>query len=130
MGWSTHGDMGYVDAEGWLFLTDRKDFVIISGGVNIYPQEVEDVIITHPEVLDVAVIGIPEPEFGEQVKAFVQLVDSTKAGADLEADLQVWCRARLAGFKCPRLIEFRDDLPRHPTGKLYKRLLLDENVSG
>ena len=80
--------------KGWLFLTDRKDFVIISGGVNIYPQEVEDVIITHPEVLDVAVIGIPEPEFGEQVKAFVQLVDSTKAGADLEADLQARCRAR------------------------------------
>jgi long-chain acyl-CoA synthetase len=128
-GWTTLGDVGYIDADGFLFLTDRKSYMIISGGVNIYPQEAENVLITHEKVVDVAVLGVPHDEFGEEVKAVVQPVtmpvDDDEAGA-LEAELIRYCRTHLADFKCPRSVEFRTELPRHPTGKLYKRLLKDE----
>ncbi|MFD0660306.1 AMP-binding enzyme [Thermocatellispora tengchongensis] len=100
--------------------------MIISGGVNIYPQEAENVLAVHPEVADVAVFGVPDEEMGEQVKAVVQPADPAKAGPELEAELIEYCRARLAHYKCPRSVDFRDELPRHPTGKLYKRLLRDE----
>jgi acyl-CoA synthetase (AMP-forming)/AMP-acid ligase II len=126
LGWATLGDVGYVDADGWLFLTDRRDFTIISGGVNIYPQEIEDVLISHPAVLDVAVFGVPDDEFGEQVKAIVQPVDLDRAGPTLTNELTAWCRDRLAHFKCPKTFDYRPELPRHPTGKLYKRALRDE----
>jgi acyl-CoA synthetase (AMP-forming)/AMP-acid ligase II len=129
-GWSTLGDVGYLDADGFLFLTDRKAFMIISGGVNIYPQEAEDVLVTHPKVADVAVFGIPNEEFGEEVKAVVQPLSFADAGPDLERELLEWCRARLARIKCPRTIDFEAELPRHPTGKLYKRLLRDRYWAG
>ena len=125
-GWTTLGDVGYLDDEGYVYLTDRKHFMIISGGVNIYPQEAENVLINHDKVLDVAVIGIPNEEFGEEVKAVVQLVDAADASAKLEVELLAYCREQLSHMKCPRSIDFRDELPRHPTGKLYKRLLKDE----
>ncbi len=124
-GWSTLGDVGYVDEEGYLYLTDRKAHMIISGGVNIYPQETENVLVLHPSVADVAVIGVPDEEFGEEVKAVVQLLDPGEAGPELERELIAWCRARLSPIKCPRSVDFVDELPRHPTGKLYKRLLKD-----
>jgi len=123
--WSTLGDIGYVEEGGWLHLTDRQSNMIIAGGVNIYPQEVEDVLVLHPEVADVAVIGVPHPDFGEEVKAVVQLVDQTTAGPALEQALIDHCRASLASFKCPRSVDFEPELPRHATGKLYKRLLKD-----
>jgi long-chain acyl-CoA synthetase len=126
-GWSTLGDVGYLDAEGYLYLTDRKDFMIISGGVNIYPQEAENVLIMHEKVLDVAVFGIPNEDFGEEVKAAIQLKDADQAGTELEAELIAFCRERLSAIKCPRSIDFHQELPRHPTGKLYKRLLKDEH---
>jgi len=129
-GWSTLGDVGYVDDEGFLYLTDRKAFMIISGGVNIYPQEAENVLVTHPKVVDVAVFGVPNPDFGEEVKAVVQPVAMAEAGADLERELIAFCRSQLADVKCPRTIDFRRELPRHPTGKLYKRLLKDEYWAG
>lgn len=119
-GRSTLGDIGHVDADGYLYLTDRASHMIISGGVNIYPREVEDVLVSHPAVRDAAVFGIPDPEFGEQVKAAVELFDG--AGADA-AELIAWCRARLAHLKCPRSIDFHAELPRHQTGKLYKESL-------
>ncbi len=125
-GWSTLGDVGYLDEEGYLYLTDRKHFMIISGGVNIYPQEAENVLITHNKVMDVAVFGIPNDDFGEEVKAVVQLVDHSEAGPILEVELLDFCREHLSSIKCPRSIDFRAELPRHPTGKLYKRLLKDE----
>jgi len=129
-GWSTLGDVGYLDDEGYLYLTDRKAFMIISGGVNIYPQEAENVLVTHPKVLDVAVFGVPNADFGEEVKAVVQLIDPAEAGPDTERELLGFCRTQLAGVKCPRSIDFRAELPRHPTGKLYKRLLKDEYWTG
>jgi long-chain acyl-CoA synthetase len=129
-GWSTLGDVGYLDEDGWLFLTDRKAFMIISGGVNIYPQEAENALITHPKVLDVAVFGVPNDDFGEEVKAVVQPVDLADAGPPLERELIAYCRSQLADIKCPRSIDFRAELPRHPTGKLYKRLLKDEYWAG
>lgn len=125
-GWTTLGDVGYLDEDGYLYLTDRKNFMIISGGVNVYPQEAENVLITHDKVMDVAVFGIPNEEFGEEVKAVVQLMDPSQAGAILEIELLDYCRAQLSHVKCPRSVDFRDELPRHPTGKLYKRLLKDE----
>ncbi len=125
-GWSTLDDVGYVDEDGFLYLTDRKAFMIISGGVNIYPQEAENVLVTHPAVLDAAVFGVPNVEFGEEVKAVVQPADPAAAGADLERELIAFCRSQLADVKCPRSIDFREELPRQPTGKLYKRLLKDE----
>jgi long-chain acyl-CoA synthetase len=122
-GWATVGDMGYIDADGYLYLTDRKDHMIISGGVNIYPQEIEDVLLAHPKVLDAGVIGVPDDEFGEQVKAVVQLVDPTEEGPAMAQELLDWCRSRLAHFKCPRTIDFTLELPRSPTGKLLKRVM-------
>ncbi|WP_260597035.1 acyl-CoA synthetase [Sphingomonas endolithica] len=125
LGWTTLGDIGRMDADGYLYLTDRKSFMIISGGVNIYPQEIENRLITHPRVADVAVIGAPDADMGERVVAVVQPVDMDEAGDDLAAELTAWCRTALSGVKIPRQIDFAADLPRHPTGKLYKRLLRD-----
>lgn len=128
-GWSTLGDIGYLDEENYLYLTDRKAFMIISGGVNIYPQESENVLVSHPDVLDVAVFGVPNDEFGEEVKAVVQplvMPQNEQEAKQLEQLLIAHCRSTLASFKCPKSVDFRSDLPRHPTGKLYKRLLKDE----
>ncbi|GGK88303.1 acyl-CoA synthetase [Planomonospora parontospora subsp. parontospora] len=125
-GWTTLGDIGYLDEEGFLYLTDRRSYMIISGGVNIYPQEAENVLAVHPEVADVAVFGVPDEEMGEQVKAVVEPASMDRAGPGLEAELIAYCRDRLAPYKCPRSIDFREELPRHPTGKLYKRVLRDE----
>jgi acyl-CoA synthetase (AMP-forming)/AMP-acid ligase II len=124
-GWSSLGDVGYLDADGWLYLTDRISHMIISGGVNIYPQEVENLLTMHPAVADVAVIGVPDPDMGEQVKAVVQPADPSAAGDALAAELLAYCRERLSGFKCPRSVDFVDELPRLPTGKLLKRQLRD-----
>ena len=125
LGWSTLGDVGYIDEEGYLYLTDRKAHMIIAGGVNIYPQETENVLINHPAVADAAVIGVPNEDFGEEVKAVVQPVDMNQAGPELERELIDYCQERLAKYKCPRSVDFDEELPRHPTGKLYKRLLKD-----
>lgn len=128
-GWSTLGDVGYLDKDGYLYLTDRKAYMIISGGVNVYPQEAENVLLTHPKVMDAAVFGIPNEDFGEEVKAVVQPVTmpaDTAATLALEAELIAYCRKELSGIKCPRSVDFRTQLPRHPTGKLYKRALKDE----
>jgi len=128
-GWSTLGDVGYLDADNFLYLTDRKAYMIISGGVNIYPQEAENVLVTHPKVVDVAVFGVPNDDFGEEVKAVVQPVEmpaDDAAAAALASELIQFCRSELADVKCPRSIDFRPELPRHPTGKLYKRILKDE----
>ncbi|MDH6186885.1 AMP-binding protein [Polaromonas sp. CG_23.6] len=124
-GWTTLGDIGRTDKEGYLYLLDRRDFMIISGGVNIYPQEVENILIAHPKVLDVAVVGVPSDDFGEEVKAVVQLVNSQDAGPELAQELIGYCRSRLASFKCPRSVDFDSQLPRHPTGKLYKKQVRD-----
>ena len=129
-GWSTTGDVGYLDDEGYLYLTDRKAFTIISGGVNIYPQEIENLLTIHPDVMDVAVFGVPDPEFQEQVKAVVQLVDARKAGPVMAQDLIDYCRANLAHYKCPKSIDFMDELPRMENGKLYKRLLRETYWGG
>jgi long-chain acyl-CoA synthetase len=129
-GASTLGDIGKVDEDGYLYLTDRKANMIISGGVNIYPQETENILVVHPKVADAAVIGVPNEDFGEEVKAVVQPVDAAEAGPELERELIAHCKEHLADFKCPRSIDFRDELPRHPTGKLYKRLLKDEYWAG
>ncbi len=129
-GWTTLGDVGYVDAEGYLYLTDRKSYMIISGGVNIYPQEAENLLVLHPKVVDVAVIGVPNEEFGEEVKAVVQPRNMAEAGPALEAELIEYCRANLSHIKCPRSVDFEAELPRHPTGKLYKRLLRDRYWAG
>ena len=123
--WSTLGDVGRLDEEGYLYLTDRKAFMIISGGVNIYPQEAENLLIGHPKVADVAVIGVPNEEFGEEVKAVVQPADWRDAGPVLAEELIAYCRAHLSPIKCPRSVDFDPELPRHPTGKLYKRLIRD-----
>jgi acyl-CoA synthetase (AMP-forming)/AMP-acid ligase II len=124
-GWGTVGDMGYVDDEGYLYLTDRKSFMVISGGVNIYPQEVENLLVLHPKVMDVAAFGVPNADLGEEVKAVVQPVDWAQAGPGLAAELIAHCREHLAAYKCPRSIDFERELPRLDTGKLYKRLLRD-----
>ena len=129
-GWGSVGDVGYLDAEGYLYLTDRKDFMIVSGGVNIYPQEIENLLVTHPQVADVAVFGIPNDEMGEEVKAVVQPLDMQDAGPALAGALQDFCRQHLARYKCPRTIDFTAELPRAPTGKLYKRLLRDKYWEG
>jgi long-chain acyl-CoA synthetase len=129
-GWASVGDVGYLDADGYLYLTDRKDFMIVSGGVNIYPQEIENLLVTHPQVADVAVFGVPNDEMGEEVKAVVQPLDMAAAGPALAATLQEFCRQHLARYKCPRTIDFTAELPRAPTGKLYKRLLRDQYWQG
>src|SRR5580704_4800900 len=124
-GWTTLGDVGWLDEEGYLYLTDRKSFMIISGGVNIYPQEIENLLITHPKVADVAVVGAPHEEMGEQVVAVIQPADWADAGDDLAAELSAFARANLSHVKTPRRIDFMAELPRHQTGKLYKRLIRD-----
>ena len=121
----TVGDVGYVDDEEYLYLTDRKTFMIISGGVNIYPQETENLLITHPKVADAAVFGVPNPDLGEEVKAVVQVMPDIEPGPELERELIQFCQANLARQKCPRSIDFDPELPRLPTGKLYKGLLRD-----
>ncbi|OBB01174.1 acyl-CoA synthetase [Mycobacteriaceae bacterium 1482268.1] len=120
-GWRSLGDMGYVDEDGYLYLTDRSTFMIVSGGVNIYPQEAENVLVMHPKLMDAAVFGVPNDEYGEEVKAVVQPVEGVQVGPELEAELIAYCRANLASYKCPRSIEFDAELPRDPNGKLYKR---------
>ena len=125
-GCSTIGDVGFVNDEGFLFLTDRASYTIISGGVNIYPQETENLLITHPDVADVAVFGVPCPEMGEEVKAVVQLEPGVDPTAEQAQALIDWCRARMSRIKAPKSIDFRDELPRTPTGKLIKRKLKDE----
>jgi acyl-CoA synthetase (AMP-forming)/AMP-acid ligase II len=121
--WNTIGDIGFVDEDGYLFLTDRRANVIISGGVNIYPQEAENILMTHPKVEDVAVFGVPNTEMGEEVKAVVQLLDPSSLDTGLADELITFCRDRLAHYKCPRSVDFRDELPREPNGKLIKRLV-------
>ncbi|MFM5924942.1 MAG: acyl-CoA synthetase [Novosphingobium sp.] len=125
-GWSSLGDVGYMDADGYLFLTDRKSFMIISGGVNIYPQEIENLLVTHPKVADAAVIGAPDPDMGERVVAVVQPLDMSHAGPALAEELTAYLGGQLSRVKMPRQIDFREQLPRELTGKLYKRLLRDE----
>ena len=121
----TVGDVGYLNDEGFLFLCDRKIDMIISGGVNIYPAEIEAVLVGHPAVHDAAVFGIPNEEFGEEIKAAVEVTPGLESSEKLAEDLIAHCREHLAGFKAPRSIDFVDGLPRHPTGKLFKRLLRD-----
>jgi long-chain acyl-CoA synthetase len=128
-GWATLWDVGHVDDEGYLYLTDRKLFMIVSGGVNIYPQEAENLLIMHPKLVDAAVFGVPNDEFGEEVKAVVQPADGVTPGRGLEAELIEYCRTHLAGYKCPRTIEF-DILPRDPNGKLYKRRIRERYWQG
>jgi fatty-acyl-CoA synthase len=123
-GWVTVGDLGYLDEDGFLFLTDRRHHMIISGGVNIYPQEAEDLLVTHPKVLDAAVFGIPDDEMGQSVKGVVQTVDPQDATAAFGDELLAWLRERLAHYKCPRSISFEPQLPRTDAGKLYKQELL------
>ena len=128
-GWSTLGDVGYLDKDNFLYLTDRKAFMIISGGVNIYPQEAENILVNHPKVIDIAVFGVPNDDFGEEVKAVVQPVTMPASPEEADAlakELIAFCKTHLADIKCPRTVDFRPELPRHPTGKLYKRLLKDE----
>ena len=124
-GWGTYGDLGHLDAEGFLYISDRRTDLIISGGVNIYPQEVENVLAGHATVEQVAVIGVPHPDFGQQVKAVVQLKSGVDAGAALADELMAWCTARLSRIKCPRSVDFIDALPRNENGKLQKRVLRD-----
>lgn len=119
------GDVGYVDQDGFLYLTDRSTFMIISGGVNIYPQECENLLITHPKVADAAVFGVPNPDLGEEVKAVVQAMPGVETGPALEAELMAFCHEHLSRQKCPRSVDFEAELPRLPTGKLYKRVLRD-----
>jgi long-chain acyl-CoA synthetase len=125
-GWSTLGDVGRVDEEGFLYLTDRKSFMIITGGVNVYPQEIENHLVTHPRVADVAVVGGPHDEMGEEVIAVIQPADMADAHDDFRAELIAYAREKLSGVKIPRRIDFLEALPRHDTGKLYKRLLRDQ----
>jgi fatty-acyl-CoA synthase len=123
-GWTTVGDVGYVDEDGYLFLTDRRHHMIISGGVNIYPQEAENLLVTHPKVLDAAVFGIPDDEMGQSVKAAVQTVDQADATDEFADELVTWLRERLAHYKCPRSISFEAQLPRTDTGKMFKHELV------
>ena len=127
--WSTLGDIGHLDDDGFLYLTDRKAYMIVTGGVNVYPQETEDLLAMHPSVLDAAVFGVPDDDLGEAVQAVVHPIEmpvDIEAAAALERDLIDHCRASLASVKCPRSVDFREELPRDQTGKLYKRLLKDE----
>jgi fatty-acyl-CoA synthase len=123
--WTALGDVGYVDEEGYLYLTDRKAFMIISGGVNVYPQQVEDALVLHPKVTDVAVFGIPNEDLGEEVKAVVEAAPGVTGDEALADELTAYAREHLAGYMIPKSIDFIDEMPRLPTGKLYKRLLRD-----
>ena len=123
--WNALGDVGYLDEDGYLYLTDRKAFMIISGGVNIYPQAIEDALVTHPKVADVAVFGVPDPEMGEAVKAVIEPAPGQAPSDDLAAELMTYARERLAHYMAPRSIDFIEEMPRLPTGKLYKRILRD-----
>ena len=122
---STVGDIGYVDEDGYLYLTDRATFMIISGGVNIYPQETENLLITHPKVADAAVFGVPNIDLGEEVKALIQPMPDIEPDDELAQELMDFCMQHLSRQKCPRSIDFEEELPRLPTGKLYKRQLRD-----
>jgi long-chain acyl-CoA synthetase len=124
-GWRTLGDIGFMDDDGFLYLTDRQSYMIVSGGVNIYPQEAENVLSMHPSVADAAVIGVPNAEYGEEVKAVVELRTGLRSDGQLADELIGWCRERLAAYKCPRSVDFVERLPRDPNGKLYKRRLRD-----
>ena len=126
----TFGDIGYLDDDGYLFMSDRKIDMVISGGVNIYPAEIEGVLINHESVIDAAVFGIPNEEFGEEVKAAIQLVEGVSANDGLATEIIDYCREHLAGFKVPKSIDFEKALPRHPTGKLLKRILRDKYWEG
>ncbi|GMU78511.1 MAG: acyl-CoA synthetase [Acidimicrobiia bacterium] len=126
----TVGDVGYLDEDGWLFLSDRKTDMIISGGANIYPAEIESVLIMHPAVADVAVFGIPHPDWGEEVKAVVEPIDGVEGGEALESEILAWSADKLARYKTPRSIDFVAELPRDPNGKLYKRKLRDPYWEG
>ncbi|HTY28923.1 MAG TPA: AMP-binding protein, partial [Mycobacterium sp.] len=123
-GWMTVGDIGYLDEDGYLYLTDRRHHMIISGGVNVYPQEAENMLVTHPRVMDAAVFGVPDQEMGQSVKGIIQLVDHTEASDELADELLAWLRDRLAHYKCPRTLSFEEQLPRTDTGKLYKQELI------
>jgi long-chain acyl-CoA synthetase len=125
-GWASVGDVGYLDEDGYLFLTDRRHHMIISGGVNIYPQEAENMLVTHPKVLDAAVFGVPDAEMGQSVKGVVQTVDPSDATDELAGELLGWLRERLSHYKCPRSISFEAQLPRTDTGKLYKQELISK----
>jgi long-chain acyl-CoA synthetase len=129
-GFFTVGDIGYLNQDGYLFLCDRKIDMIISGGVNIYPTEVEAELLRHPQVADVAVFGIPHEDWGEEVKAVVEPVAGTRADDALAADILAWCQTHIAKYKCPRSIDFVESLPRDPNGKLYKRKLRDPYWAG
>lgn len=129
-GWATMGDIGYLDDDGYLFLTDRKAFMIISGGVNVYPQEAENVLAMHPAVEDVAVFGVPDNDMGEVPHAVVQTSPGVIANEELAGELIAYCREHLATIKCPRSVSFRAELPRLPTGKLYKQQVRTEYLSG
>jgi acyl-CoA synthetase (AMP-forming)/AMP-acid ligase II len=129
-GWTTLGDVGYVDDDGWLYLTDRQAFMIISGGVNIYPQEIEDCLVMHPKVADVAVFGVPDDEMGEAVHAAVQPAEGIDGDEALAGELRSYVREHIAHFKCPQRFEFHDELPRLPTGKLYKNKLRSPHWDG
>ena len=129
-GWRTLGDVGHLDDDGYLYLTDRATFMIISGGVNIYPQEIEDILVIHPAVHDVAVFGVPNEEFGEEVKALVQPAAGVEGDEALAAELIEFARHNLAHYKAPRSVDFLDELPRDPNGKLYKRSLRDRYFAG
>jgi acyl-CoA synthetase (AMP-forming)/AMP-acid ligase II len=129
-GWRTLGDVGHLDEDGYLYLTDRATFMIVSGGVNIYPQEIEDLLIGHPAVRDAAVFGVPNAEFGEEVKAIVEPAGPVADEDQLAEELIDHCRAHLAHYKAPRSVELRDALPRDPSGKLYKRQLREEYWAG
>ncbi len=125
-GWMTLGDIGHMDEDGFLYLTDRKSHMIISGGVNIYPQEIENLLVTHDKVMDAAVIGAPDPDLGEKVVAVVQPLDMADSGDAFEAELRAFLEPSLARIKMPKLFDFRPELPREANGKLYKRELRDE----
>jgi long-chain acyl-CoA synthetase len=122
-GWGSVGDVGWLDEDGYLFLADRKHHMIISGGVNIYPQEIENELVLYPEIVDAAVIGVPNAEYGEEVKAVIQLAAGITGSDALKDQILAFCRTRLAGYKCPRSIDFVAELPRLPNGKLLKRRL-------
>jgi len=126
----TVGDVGYFDEDGWLFLSDRKIDMIISGGANIYPAEIESELILHPKVADVAAFGIPNDDWGEEVKAVVEPIDGVEGGPALEAEILAWCTDRMAKYKIPKSIDFVVELPRDPNGKLYKRTLRDPYWEG